>query len=223
MTPAAQIKQLLAKSQSALTVCEIAERLDLIPNTVAAALVRLRDCGAAIDVGRRAVSRMGQPRKLWSLTGQLGDGGSPGPEESRCRVVKPESQERESDEGSSTSWVETIRGTEGFACGRLQSFVAFADCLDGYVDATAMLKRTPCNGCPIGAEHRRTYAEEAPGDKKSRIDWDVQPLGQMPDRDLAQRIGCSHGAVEYQRAKRQIRAFGLSDLAWAVAQREVTK
>ena len=38
--------------------------------------------------------------------------------------------------------------------------------------------------------------------------WDAQPLGGMPDRELAGRIGCSVTAVRFQRHKRGIEAFG---------------
>lgn len=36
------------------------------------------------------------------------------------------------------------------------------------------------------------------------IDWDAQPLGQIPDREIAARLGCSETAVGYARKRRRI-------------------
>jgi hypothetical protein len=41
---------------------------------------------------------------------------------------------------------------------------------------------------------------------KPRIDWAAQPLGQIPDTELARRLGCSHQAVHDARRRRRIPA-----------------
>lgn len=43
--------------------------------------------------------------------------------------------------------------------------------------------------------------------RRSRIDWDAQPLGQLPDMQLARRLGVSHQAVWIQRTRRRIPVF----------------
>lgn len=39
------------------------------------------------------------------------------------------------------------------------------------------------------------------------VDWDAQPLGQVPDVDLARELGCSHWAVIKARKRRGIPSF----------------
>lgn len=41
---------------------------------------------------------------------------------------------------------------------------------------------------------------------RTGIDWNVQPLGQVPDPDLARRLGVSHKLVHYHRRRRGIPA-----------------
>lgn len=42
--------------------------------------------------------------------------------------------------------------------------------------------------------------------KSKGIDWDAQPLGEIPDTELARRLGCTHQAVYAQRRRRRIPA-----------------
>ena len=41
----------------------------------------------------------------------------------------------------------------------------------------------------------------------SMIDWDNQPLGELPDRQIAKRLGCCRQAVSSARARRGIPAY----------------
>ena len=47
---------------------------------------------------------------------------------------------------------------ETVPCAREPRTVALAACLDGYVDATATGRKSPCNGCPTGRARRAAYA-----------------------------------------------------------------
>ena len=46
------------------------------------------------------------------------------------------------------------------------------------------------------------------GRKRPDIDWHSQPLGKMPDKSLADRLGVSEPAVAHQRRLRKIQAYG---------------
>ncbi len=49
-----------------------------------------------------------------------------------------------------------------------------------------------------------------PASKVSQAVWDEQPFGQMSDQDLADKLGCSWGAVRGQRARRGIAPFRMN-------------
>jgi len=42
---------------------------------------------------------------------------------------------------------------------------------------------------------------------RPRVDWDTQPLGEMPDRELANALGVTRPTVRMQRLRRGIPAF----------------
>lgn len=39
---------------------------------------------------------------------------------------------------------------------------------------------------------------------KLPVDWDIQPLGEMPDAEIARQLGVSRARVQQMRAKRGI-------------------
>lgn len=61
-----------------------------------------------------------------------------------------------------------IAGTETAPCPPAKTTVALAACIDGYVDATATGRQSPCNQCPTGRARRADYAgsdfEESDGE-----------------------------------------------------------
>ncbi len=65
------------------------------------------------------------------------------------------------------SWITFEASAETAECPS-QGAVRLADCIDGYVDATACERGTPCDGCPIGRARRAAWAgadfEDSPDD-----------------------------------------------------------
>lgn len=71
--------------------------------------------------------------------------------------VKVEDEEKY--EGTSGTFVlGTVPSTETVPCAREPRTVALAACIDGYVDATATGRPSPCNQCPTGRARRADYA-----------------------------------------------------------------
>lgn len=70
-----------------------------------------------------------------------------------------EVSEEEQYEGTSGTFVlGTVPSAETVQCAREPRTVALAACLDGYVDATATGRQSPCNQCPTGRARRASYA-----------------------------------------------------------------
>lgn len=53
---------------------------------------------------------------------------------------------------------------------------------------------------------RRKKTVEPGGRGRKNIDWDKQPLGEIPDTEIAQKLGCTQSAVVHARKKRGIPA-----------------
>jgi hypothetical protein len=49
---------------------------------------------------------------------------------------------------------------------------------------------------------------------KKGTDWDEQPLGQMPDAELARRLGVDHTTVTGARRRRGIKAYKMPKQTW---------
>lgn len=71
----------------------------------------------------------------------------------------------------------------------------------------------PCDESPSPRNHSLTHERKGAGGREQgeeamarerRIDWDAQPLGQVPDVELAQRLGVSKDVVGYARRRRGI-------------------
>ena len=91
------------------------------------------------------------------------------------------------------------------------------------VRRAALKARGRCVVCAAHAEHgtlcvqhrayyaERTAAQYVPGGDVGRhvtIEWDAQPLGQMPDAELARQLGVSRYTVAYARRARGIPSHG---------------
>jgi hypothetical protein len=122
----------------------------------------------------------GKPAKQWALIGTAPVWRPPspdllgpdGPGRSDVRDSDGVSDDDADGEGGPTSghsgpsqWVRFEASAETAECPS-QGVVKLADCIDGYVDATACERGTPCDGCPIGRQRRAAWAgadfEDAP-------------------------------------------------------------
>lgn len=56
----------------------------------------------------------------------------------------------------------------------------------------------------IGRHRRKRGIPSFIPDNRRNIDWDNEPLGELPDKVLARKLGCSSQAVAEQRRKRNI-------------------
>ena len=123
----------------------------------------------------------GKPAKQWALVGTAPEWRAPSPD-----LLGPDGPGRAdvrdwdgvADEGNGDgaevggqsgqmSWVTFEVSAETAACPS-QGTVRLADCIDGYVDATACERRTFCDGCAIGRQRRAAWAgadfEDSPDD-----------------------------------------------------------
>ena len=125
----------------------------------------------------------GKPAKQWALVGVAPEWRAPspdllgpdGPGRSDVRDTDGVSVASTDDEtsgelliqGSTTRWVTFEVSAETAECPS-QGTVRLADCIDGYVDATACERGTPCDGCPVGRARRAAWAgadfEDSPDD-----------------------------------------------------------
>lgn len=120
-------------------------------------LAELVDAGNVTTVKLPATK--GRPALLYTLAAEPADlaafssgRGVPAP-----APTKPPEEERY--EGSSGTFVlRTFPSTETVQCAREPRTVTLAACLDGYVDATATGRQSPCNQCPTGRARRADYA-----------------------------------------------------------------
>lgn len=74
----------------------------------------------------------------------------------RPAVEAPEEERYESSSG--TFVLEFVASAETAQCAREPRAVTLAACIDGYVDATATGRKSPCNQCPTGRARRAAYA-----------------------------------------------------------------
>lgn len=56
----------------------------------------------------------------------------------------------------------------------------------------------------VGRNRRKRGIPSYISHGRKEIDWDIQPLGKIADRDLADILNCRHQLVAYQRKKRGI-------------------
>ncbi len=71
-----------------------------------------------------------------------------------------ERSDYQGDDEQPTQWVgyETRDLSATTSCTPQRRIVTLAACIDGYTDATAHSRGTPCDGCAAGARRRRDYA-----------------------------------------------------------------
>lgn len=148
------------------TMAEIADRAKVGRATIAAALKR--DPRFVIVGERPTISgRRGgnKAAALWALAGtapevkrapvaRLGPEG-PGRSEIRDSEGTPSDSH---DYGAGIVSVAFEPSPETVQCAREPRTVALAACLDGYVNATATGRKSPCNQCPTGRARRAAYA-----------------------------------------------------------------
>lgn len=84
-------------------------------------------------------------------------------------------------------------------------------------DSWVLLKKVKVQGCTL--EFYEVFDNWRPkdakvskkiintGPSKKKIDWDNQPLGKIPDKQIAEELGVTESAVSYARKKRDIPKF----------------
>jgi len=129
------------------------------PNLIVVDVIKAKD--GANGGGRMA--------KVWALKGSapayvpersaLGPGGlMRGDIRDTEGVTDPEQEgARLPSQSGPMSWITFEASAETAECPS-QGTVRLADCIDGYVDATACERGTPCDSCPIGRQRRAAWA-----------------------------------------------------------------
>lgn len=74
------------------------------------------------------------------------------------------------------------------------------------VHATSVRRQRMRRGIPAYVKPR-VAPNVSTRDPADQVDWYIQPLGEMPDRELARILGVSNTIVSYQRRKRKIRVY----------------
>lgn len=115
----------------------------------------------------------GKPAKQWALVGTAPEWSAPSPDllgpdgpgrgdvKNTDGVAIEDGNDETSNEllsqSSMAQWVTLEVSAETAECPS-QGTVRLADCIDGYVDATACERGTPCDGCAIGRARRAAWA-----------------------------------------------------------------
>ena len=164
MNAVQRVIELLERAPAAMTIYQIAEVTGLGFRYVQATLSDLRASGTADVVGKSPRLPGGPKAKhLWGVVSRAGELEMPTePDTTRpAPCDKPDTHDdtdRPSDDDRPSSWVQVVPGTAGFVCGPRLEYVTFGQCIDSYVNATALELQSPCRKCADGAHRRDAYA-----------------------------------------------------------------
>jgi len=179
------LRSVLAGSNG-LTLTEIAARLKASKTTVRRLVSEHADKVLCVGRTKSVVERRGGNRGefLFALAGTgstkrvelLGPAG-PGCGDIRSSEGIPD-DDADSDgrslptQSGPMAWITFEASAETAECPS-QGVVRLADCIDGYVDATACERGTPCDGCPIGRQRRAAWAGADFEDTPDEVELDA--------------------------------------------------